>query len=138
MTFVPWNSSTNHLFLQLNLLKVREIINLNHLKLVYDFQCLRLPDDLMSLFRLSKDVHSTNLMLNSTINNLLFIPSIETKTYGNQSIRYHYAKLWNATIKTGTLQITESKKSQISLINSIHQFKNALKKHYLYRYFLEI
>ena len=138
MTFAPWNSSTNHLFIRLNLLKVREIININHLKLVYDFQCQRLPDDLMSLFRLSKDVHTTNLMLNSAINNLLFIPTIETKTYGNKSIRYHCAKLWNDTFKTGYLQITEIKKLQISLINSVHQFKNTLKKHYLYRYYLEI
>ena len=138
MTFSPWNSSTNHLFIQLNLLKVREIIKLNHLKLVYDFQCQHLPLNLMSLFTLSKDVHTTNLMLNSSINNLLFIPTIETKTYGNQSIRYHCAKLWNDTFKTGSLQITELKHEQISLINSIHQFKNILKKHYLYQYYLEI
>ena len=114
MKFSPWNSSTNHLFIQLNLLKVREIIKLNHLKLVYDFQCQRLPLDLMTLFKLSKDVHTTNLMLNSSINNLLFIPSIETKTYGNQSIRYHCAKLWNDTFKTGSLLINESKNKHIS------------------------
>ena len=139
MTFAPWNSSTNHLFIQLKLLKVREIINMNHLKLVYDFQCHHLPDDLMSLFKLSKDVHSTNLVLKSALNNLLFIPTIETKTYGNKWISYHCTKLWNNTFKTGYLQITEIKKLPISLINSVHQFKNTLKKDYLYRcYYLEI
>ena len=74
MTFAPFNSNTDQSFIDLGLLKVSEVIKLNQLKVVYDFYDKKLPDDLMSLFILSSNVHSTNQALNSAINNLIHIP----------------------------------------------------------------
>ena len=45
MSFSDFNSHTNQLFMDLKLLKVRNIIDLQHLNLVYDFYDNRLPID---------------------------------------------------------------------------------------------
>ena len=138
MTFAPYNCSADPIFIDLKLLKVREIIKLHHLKLAYDYQFNKLPEDLMSLFQLCEDVHLTKLVLNSAAKKLFYIPSIRTKTYGNQSIRYFCAKLWNSIFKTGSIHISGDSKDkvQLSMIKSPYHFKNVIKKHYLYIYSL--
>ena len=136
MTFAPFNSNTDQSFIDLGLLKVREIIKTNQLKVVYDFYQKKLPDDLMSLFILSSNIHSTNQALNSAINNLIHIPSFDTVTYGRNSIKFHCAKLWNSMFPTGFIQVDNDRSKDVHLtkINSIHYFKKILKKHFLYKY----
>ena len=138
MTFAPFNSNTDQSFIDLGLLKVRDVIKLNQLKVVYDFYDKKLPDDLMSLFILSSNVHSTNQVLNSALNNLLHTPSFRTVTYGRNSIKYHCAKLWNDMFPTGFIQVDDIHKKDshihLSKINSIHYFKRVLKKHFLFKY----
>ena len=96
----------------------------------------KLPQDLMSLFVLSNNVHTTNQVLNSAINNLIHIPAFETIKYSQNSIKYHCAKLWNDTFPSGTIQIDANRTKDIHLskINNIHYFKKVLKKHFLYGY----
>ena len=136
MTFAPFNSNTDQSFIDLGLLKVREVIKLNQLKVVYDFYDKKLPDDLMSLFILSSNVHSTNQALNSAINNLIHIPSFGTVTYGKNSIKFYCAQLWNNMFPSGFIQINADHKNDVHLtkINSVHYFKKLLKKHFLYKY----
>ena len=86
MSFAPYNSNVDQSFLDFKMLKVRDVIKLQQLKVVYDFQDKTLPDDLMDLFRLSSNVHSTNQTLNSALNNLIHIPKIKTVSYGNHHI----------------------------------------------------
>ena len=50
---------------------------MQQLKVSYDFLNNSLPADLMSLFTRSSDVHP-NFDLNSSINNLLYIPRVKT------------------------------------------------------------
>ena len=136
MTFAPFNSNTDQAFIDLSLLKVREVIKTNQLKVVYDYYDKKLPVDLMSLFILSKDVHITNQVLNSALNNLIHIPAFNTVTYGKNSIKYHCAKLWNDMFPTGYIQVDGNHKNDIHLskINSIHYFKKIIKKHFLFKY----
>jgi hypothetical protein len=138
MTFAPFNSSTQHIFNDLKLLKVRDVIKQQQLKLVFDFHRSALPEDLMSLFKLNKDVHLTNQVLNSVHNNLLHMQPINTVTYGNKSLKYHCAKLWNETFKTGTIQVNVDRKKdvKISSIESVKKFKDTIKSHFLYNYSL--
>ena len=142
MCFAPFNSNTDNLFIDLGILKVRDVIKLNQLKVVYDFHHKMLPDDLMSLFLLSKNIHTTNQVLNSAMNNLLYLPGFHTVTYGKNSIKYHCAKLWNEMFPTGVIQVdTVDKKDSfihLSKINSVHYFKKVMKKHFLYTYETEI
>ena len=110
---------------------------MNQLKLVYDFLNDRLPIDLMSLFRLSSDVHTTSRELNSTVNRLIYMPSFKTITYGKDSLRYQCAKLWNKTFKTGIIQIDTNERKKLAEIRNVNSFKETLKKHFLYSYTFE-
>ena len=92
MTFADFNSHTNDIFKDLKILKVRDVIKMQQLKVSYDFFNNSLPTDLMTLFTRSSDVHP-NFDLNSSINNLLYIPRVNTTTYGIKCIKYHCAKL---------------------------------------------
>ena len=114
LTFAPYNSHTNQAFIDLGLLKVKEVIKLQQLKLVYDFHNNQLPDDLMGLFKLVSEVHSTNQLLRSAANTLIYIPAIKTKSYGHQSIRFHCAKLWNDIFKTGSIRVDADRKNDIA------------------------
>ena len=138
MTFAPFNSNTDESFIDLSLLKVREVIKINQLKAVYDFYDKKIPDDLMSLFILSSNVHLTNQVLNSAINNLIHIPSFDTITYGKNSIKYHCAKLWNDMFPTGFIQVDDKHKKDSSIhlckIDSIHYIKKIVKKLFLFKY----
>ena len=71
-----------------------------------------LPDDLHSLFDLSRDIHTTNLELKSAQKYLLYIPSIKTVTYGNKSTKYHCAELWNSSCRNG-IAIDEDIKNNV-------------------------
>ena len=138
LSFAPFGAHTNQLFINLNLLKLRDIIKLNQLMLVYDYYEGNLPADLMTLFRPSSEVHSTNMQLNSTIKNLIHIPTINTLTYGNRSIKYSCAKLWNEFFVRG-IAIDSDRSHNISLrdIRNKQHFKTILKKHFLYNYSVE-
>ena len=141
LTFASFDAHIgNDTFKKLNIFKVKDVIKMHQLRLVYDFLNYQLPDDLMSLFRLSSNVHE-NLELNSSVNNLLHIPTINTTTYGNQSIRYQCAKLWNDVFKNGGIQIKDKRENNnhisLSKINNIFNFKNALKKHFTHMYSVE-
>ena len=111
LTFSPHNSHTNQLFIDLKLIKVKDLIKFNQLKLVYDFYEKNLPIDLMTLFQPSTEVHTTNMQLNSAIKSLIHIPSINTSSYGINSIKYHCAKLWNEFFKTGIAINSDRKKT---------------------------
>ena len=105
LTFSHFNSCTNHLFTNLKLLKVNDKIKFHQLELVYDFLENDLPSDLMNLFHPSGEVHATNLELNSTRKNLIHIPSINTNSYGNKSIKYHCANYGMRCLKMLLLSI---------------------------------
>ena len=137
MTFSDFNSHTNPLFIDLKLLKVRDIIKLNQLKLVYEFYKNALPIDLHNLFNFNCDIHKTNLELNSVRKQYLHIPSINTTSYGNKSLRYHCASLWNNTFKQGIVMDENSNhnKTLNQILNTSH-FKKIFKKHFLFSYSL--
>ena len=99
MTFSDINSHTSPLFIDLKLLKVRDIIKSQQLKFVYEFYKNLLPTNLQSLFEFGSDVH--NYQTNSASKHLLHIPRIFAVTYGNKSIKYHCPLIWNATVKNG-------------------------------------
>ena len=86
MTFAPFRANANPIFQKLELLKICDIIKVEQLKLVNDFYCNRLPEGLMSLFKLKRDVQTVDITLMSTYNNLLHVPSFKTMTYGKNPL----------------------------------------------------
>ena len=138
MAFAPFNSHTNPLFQALKLLKVRDVIRINQIKLVYDFYDNSLPTDLMSLFQSSANVHTTNMQLTSAIKHLIHIPGVKTTTYGINSIKFTCARLWNEFFTRG-ISISSDKNENVpfSKMKSVNHFKKVLKKHFFYVYSLE-
>ena len=136
MTFSDFNSHTNPLFIDLKLLKIRDIIKSQQLKVAYEFYKNLLPTDLNNLFEFDSDIH--NYPTHSASNYLLHIPRIYTTTYGNKSIKYQCPILWNTTIKNN-IAIDNKIANNISIdqLHHIYQFKRTLKKHFLHGYSLE-
>ena len=139
MSFAPFNAHTNDLFIELGLLKVRDIISMSQLSIVYDFLNNKLPNDLTNLFQLSSDVHTVPRELNSTVNSLLYIPKVKTTTYGLDSTRYHCPKLWNTIFKKGEINIDNDKTNNIKLtkIRTKKYFNRTMKKHFLHSYTID-
>ena len=137
MTFASFNSHTNQIFVDLKLLKVRDVISMSHLGIVHDYLNNRLPFDLLTLFRLSSDVHTTSREMRSTANRLIYLPRFYTKTYGKDSIRYQCAKLWNSTFKTGVIKVDQSNDVKLSNITTVKAFRKTLKKYFLNTYTVE-
>ena len=138
LTFAPFNSHIpNKTYIDLRFMKVRDIISFFQLRLVYDFQCTTLPSELMSLFKLSGEVRTNAPQkLNSIDQKLLYIPKFKTITYGKSSLRYHCPQLWNSTFKTGSIQVNYDRNKDIkaSKIMTVYNFKNAIKRHYFFKY----
>ena len=138
LTFAKFDSHIpNETFVNLKLLKVRDVIKFFQLKLIYDFQCTTLPTDLMTLFKLSSEIRTnTPQALNSIDQKLLYIPKFHTVRHGKCSLRYYGPKLWNETFKSGTIQVNQDRKKDIkvSKIKTVFNFKNAIKRHYLFNY----
>ena len=99
MTFSEFNSHSNPLFIDLKLLKVRDIIKFHQLKLVYGFYNNLLPTELQNLFVLDSDVH--NYETRSATHHLLHIPRINTSSFGNKSIKYTCPISWNFIAEHG-------------------------------------
>ena len=140
MTFAPFNSHIpNKTFLDLKLLKVRDIIKIDQLKLVHNFQTRSLPEDLLPLFKLSSEIRTRYEGLNSVVNKLLWIPPTKTVDYGTCSIKQICPKLWNDTFKNGAIQIDGDRRKDIPLdkIKTIISLKNAMKKHFFCKYSIE-
>ena len=137
LTFAPFNAHTNQIFIDLKILKVREVIKLNQLKLTYNFLNNNLPADLMTLFQRSSDVRS-GMQTNSVARDLLYLPTIQSSAYGNQSIRFKCVQLWNALFKSGSIQVKANHEGNnrilLSKIRNSYNLGNALKRHFLYFY----
>ena len=104
--------------MNLKLLKVKDLIKLHQLKLVFEFYEQVIPTDLQNLFTFSRDMHTTNPVLRSARKNFLYISAIKTSTYGYRSMKFHCAKLWNDTFKMALL-LTALKKIMLVLANFV-------------------
>lgn len=131
ITFSDFRSPTNHLFVKHKILKVREVIKLYQLKLVFDFLNNSLPSDLQHLFTLSSEVH------NYQLRRKFHLPRISASSYGILSIKYRCPVLWNKTFQQGIAmdKHVDNNVSDDHILN-IQQFKRLLKKHFLSTYTL--
>ena len=120
INFAPFGSSTKELFKKDSILKVCDIIDIEKLKVAFDFKTSRLPSDLMSLFTVNSEVHSHDNRTDG-----FHIPTINTTTHGNKSLKYSAAVLWNVHLKLN---------KDISKMTSIVQFKSYAKKYHFSKY----
>ena len=123
ITFSDFNSHTNQLFLNNEILKIDEIIKLNQLKLIYDYKNNLLPGDIQSLFNLERNIHSYET--SGVSKDFLHFPSIQSYNYGNKSLKFQGPFLWNKTVK---------QYPKLNDIKSTYRFKHFLKSIFLTSY----
>ena len=123
INFAPFNSHTNNLFKSDKILKFDDVIKFEQLKIIYEFKSNSLPNDLSNLFIENKDIncHFTRNVANEGI----YIPQIQTKSFGTNSLKYSAAVLWNNHLKNDV---------KINTFTSLYSFKKYLKKFYLSNY----
>ena len=137
MTFSDYNSHTNQLFRDLGIIKVKDIIKTQQLKIAYDFHNGSLPHQVQSLFNYCDEIHGNNLIMNliSHRKRLLSIPRINTVYSGEKSLRYLCVKLWNVILSKGiSVNDNPNNNKFIETIFNHIQFKKILKKHFLHSY----
>ena len=110
INFAPYNSHSNILFRNDKLLKSRDIIKLEQMKIIFEFKSNSLSLDLNNLFQENKKINC-HFTRNVTKEGLC-IPQIRTKTYGSKSLKYSAA-------------------NEINNITKMNGFKKYLKKFYL-------
>ena len=111
------------LYLLYNLLKLNDVIESSFIKLIFNFTTNKLPAELCDMFQYSYSKHSHNTR--SSFNQGFVIPSINTTSFGNKSLRYKTPLVWNNLINTNP-----------GLLNcsSVPVLKNKLKNHYISSY----
>ena len=91
MTFSEYNSHTNPLFLELKLLKLRDIIKLQQLQLVYDFNNDLLPHDLKHLCPLIwNKLIKNNIPIDNKLENNIKIENIKSKNIFKQVLKKRF------------------------------------------------
>ena len=89
MNVAPFNSRTNDLFVNYNILKFKDIIHMEQIKIAYKFINKCLPVELLNVFKLNSDVHSH--LTRNVANKGLQFPQIYTTSFGKKSLKYSAA-----------------------------------------------
>ena len=120
MNFAPFNSHTNDLFADNNILKFKDIIQMELIKIVYEFKNKILPAELLNLFKSNSDVHTH--FTRNVANEGLYIPQIYNTNFGERSLKYYAAVIWNRFIQ---------QHKEINNFNKIGALKHYLKNNFL-------
>ena len=97
LNFSLFNSHTNELFADNNILKFKDVIQIEQIKLVFEFNNKNLPIELVDLFNLNSNVHSH--FTRNVANEGLRVPQIYSTNFGEKSLRYSAAITWNDFVK---------------------------------------
>ena len=135
LTFSDFNSPTNELFIRLKIVKFRDILKMQHLKLTFEHTKNVTPVELRKLFNICSYEHSASLSLKSVRKKCLEIPKTKTVLFGNKSLRYHCVTLWNHFV-TNVINLDAKTNLDMTRIYNVHQLKRKLRKHFLYMYTL--
>lgn len=141
LTHSDFDAHANPLYLNLQLLKVHDIIMLNHIIFTYQFTKNCLPTDIQGLFSFSRDIVTSNMNLGSIRKNHLIIPRINNDFSGTKSLRYKCPSIWNnfmndISSKKILLSANPNDNLDLDKINNVHQLKRKLKLHFLHKYLL--
>ena len=121
LTFSDFRCHANPLYVNLNVLKVREIIKLQQLQLLYEFLQNSLPNDLKKLFKLKEDVHTHKTR------QTFYVPSINTSSFGKNSIKFQCPEFWNTMFNNGIAIDKSNQKIYFEQIHSIYQLRERLR-----------
>ena len=135
ITFSDFNSPSNNLFIRLKIVKFRDILKMQHLKLAFEHSLNAIPTELRKLFTFCSYEHVANMAFKSVRKKCLEIPRIKSVLFGDKSVRNHCATLWKYFV-TKVIKLDEINNLDMTRIHNVHQLKRKLKKHFLFTYTL--
>ena len=97
INFAPFNSHTYNLFESDKILKFEDVIKFEQLEIIYEFKSNSFPKDLSNLFIENTDINYH--FMRNVANEGIYIPQIQTKSFGTNSLKYSAAILWNNHLK---------------------------------------
>ena len=123
MNFSLFNSHTNELFADNNILKFKDIIQIEQIKLVFEFKNKNVPIQLLDIFNFNSNVHShfTRIVANEGLRVL----QIYSTNFVDKSLRCSAAITWNDFVKHH---------NEINNIKTIGVLKKYLKNKFLSAY----
>ena len=96
INFAPYNSPTNHLYMNSKILKFTDHIKLQNFLLVHDDFNKKVPLALQNSFTPAINTHK--YPTRGATNFKMILPKIKKVTYGEYSISYQAAKFWNSIV----------------------------------------
>ena len=93
MTFSDYHAHSNPLFVNLNILKIHDLVKLSNISLIHDILNSKCPVRVSTIFSLNFYQHDYTTRGKNI--NLLSKPYARTSTYGIKSVTYNSIVLWN-------------------------------------------
>ena len=94
---------------------------MEQIKIAYEFKNQQLPIELNNLFKLNSDVHSH--FTRNVAKDGFHVPKIYTTSFGEKSLKYSAAIIWNSFIK----------------VHKVNNFKSiGALRHYIKNFFLSL
>ena len=109
-----WRKTADPLYLKSDILKLKDVINLNNCQLAFDFFSESLPKPLQKLLIKTQDTHNHNTR--STDANQLAMPQVRTENYGKNSIHSKTVSIWNQILAKLKINITNKSRSEFTEI----------------------
>ena len=109
MSFADFQAHSAPLFQSWKILKIQEHLQLRSILFVYDYLKNNLPDCFDEFFSMQSDSHLLNTRLSETL--ALWIPFVNTSTYGFRTVSWRCLLTWNETLKSYPNLLSSSKES---------------------------
>ena len=87
-----FSAHTNPLYISSKILKIRDVLDFEVLKFMYEFKNKLIPSSLLFLFSYSTDFHNHE----TRSAELLHVPLFNTINFGKNSLRYNGVIKWNS------------------------------------------
>ena len=115
MTFSDYHAHSNPLFVNLNILKIHDLVKLSNVNLIHDILNSNCPARVSTIFSL--DFYQHDYTTRGKNINLLSRPYARTTTYGIKSVTYNSIVLWNNFQKSvPNITLSEIKKRRLSTL----------------------
>ena len=122
-----WRKTADPLYLKSDILKLKDVINLNNCQLAFDFFSESLPKPLQKLLKKTQGTHNHNTR--STDANQLAMPQVRTENYGKNSIHSKTVSIWNQILAKLKINITNKSRSEFTEITK-KEFQKAYSSTY--------
>ena len=106
LNFKEFNSPSLPLYIENKVFKLDDIVRLRNCLFIYDFINGSLPNCFQDYFLSLSDVYSTYETRSSKLG-ALFVPAVNTTTYGINSIIYKSIQCWNYITNTYKIDLTK-------------------------------